>query len=58
MALIIWAGGQIFHNFIFLKYYLVIGHYLELIYSYGNDDFMMITCIKCEQKAITWPCKV
>ena len=40
----------------FPKNYLVIGTYLELIYSFGNGDFIMRTCTKCELKAITWHC--
>ena len=58
MALIIWVSWKKFQNIVIIKNYFVMGVYIELIYSYGNEDFNIIACMKCEQKATTWPCKV
>ena len=58
MALIIWADGKKFQNFVLIKNYLVISAHIYLIFSFGNEDSDMINCIECELKATTWPCKV
>ena len=58
MALIIWAVGKKFQNFVLTKKILVVSVYKEFIFSLGNEDSDMINCIECELKATTWPCKV
>ena len=43
MALIIWADGKKFQNFVLIKNYLVISAHIYLIFSFGNEDSDMIT---------------